>query len=225
MTQKIIAIGTLQDLIDIDKKDHKLKVIADLFVSAMTDWPTYNQTDISEFVSELKAYFGTPLTKDKISNKPINTSNQDVWRHEAGSSIIEMFKLADEFYSEQSFENILQDLFTYYENELLKVDFVADLKYFTTEEGGRATPTCSGYRPQVKFDFAEMQTSGQQTFVDKETVYPGDTVKAAIRIIGVDYFANCLTENMTFDLREASKIIGTGIITSILNDNLTQVAA
>ena len=46
----------------------------------------------------------------------------------------------------------------------------------TTEQGGRKTPAFSSYRPQVKFDFTEMQKSGQQTFIDKETVYPGDKV-------------------------------------------------
>jgi translation elongation factor EF-Tu-like GTPase len=59
-------------------------------------------------------------------------------------------------------------------------DFVATLIYRTTEEGGRRTPAKSGYRPQVKFDFVEMQTSGQQVFMDKEWVYPG-------LVIGLSY--------------------------------------
>jgi translation elongation factor EF-Tu-like GTPase len=49
-------------------------------------------------------------------------------------------------------------------------DFIALLKYRTSADGGRQTPAFSGYRPTIKFDFAEMQTSGQQTFIDKETV-------------------------------------------------------
>lgn len=51
-------------------------------------------------------------------------------------------------------------------------DFIAILYYKATNEGGRKTPVQYGYRPQVKFDFDEMQTSGQQTFIDKDIVYP-----------------------------------------------------
>jgi translation elongation factor EF-Tu-like GTPase len=46
------------------------------------------------------------------------------------------------------------------------------LTYKTTEQGGRKTATKNGYSPQVKFDFDEMQTSGQQTFIDRELVFP-----------------------------------------------------
>ena len=99
-------------------------------------------------------------------------------------------------------------------------DFIAVLTYKTALQGGRKTPTYSGYRSQVKFDFEEMQTSGQQTFIDKEIVYPGETVEARIKIISVDYFTNCLTEGIDFEFREGDKIIGTGKIKKILNDNL-----
>lgn len=100
------------------------------------------------------------------------------------------------------------------------IDFIAVLTYKTTHEGGRETPACSGYRPQVKFPFSEMQTSGQQTFIEKEWVYPGDTVKANIKILSVDLFAHCLDEGMDFEFREGSRIIGTGKIIEIVNEKL-----
>ena len=62
-------------------------------------------------------------------------------------------------------------------------DFTAKLYYKRTEEGGRKTAAKSGYRPQIKFAFSEMQTSGQQVFIDKEIVYPGESVIAEITII------------------------------------------
>ncbi|HVV56378.1 MAG TPA: hypothetical protein VHC47_13680 [Mucilaginibacter sp.] len=101
-----------------------------------------------------------------------------------------------------------------------KPDFVAELKYLRTEEGGRSTPARSGYRPQVKFAFSEMQTSGQQTFLDKKVAYPGDTVNAEISILSPQSFANMLNPGMTFEFREGHKIIGTGKIISILNESL-----
>lgn len=221
----LTTIDQLNSLVHIDKNDHKLKDIAQLFLNAATDWPTFNQTDISDFVKEFKQYYGSTLTKDKISSKPFDTLGDNIWRYEAGNSIVEMLDFSELFYDESNFDRTVQNILSFYEQQMQYVDFIADLKYLTTQEGGRTTPAFSGYRPQVKFDFAEMQTSGQQKFLDKETVYPGDTVKAAIKIISVEYFAHSLTEGLTFDFREGPKIIGLGVITSILNNNLKKVVS
>lgn len=102
----------------------------------------------------------------------------------------------------------------------IKPDFIARLQYYTSEQGGRKTPAGSGYRPQVKFDFTEMQTSGQQTFLDKDIVYPGDTVTAEIAVISPDFFKNKLSVGQRFDFREGSRIIGTGEIIEITNKAL-----
>lgn len=99
-------------------------------------------------------------------------------------------------------------------------DFIAILKYRTTEQGGRKTPAQSGYRPQVKFPFSEMQTSGQQTFIDREKVFPGDTVEAEIKLLSPHFFEGCLVEGMEFEFREGARVIGIGTIKSILNDEL-----
>jgi elongation factor Tu len=99
-------------------------------------------------------------------------------------------------------------------------DFIAVLKYATTEEGGRKTPAFSKYRPQVKFPFSEMQTSGQQTFIDKEVVYPGDTVTAEIILLLPEICKNRLEIGAEFEFREGLRVIGTGKITEILNKDL-----
>ena len=101
-------------------------------------------------------------------------------------------------------------------------DFISVLSYLKTEDGGRKTPATSGYRPQVKFEFDKMQTSGQQTFIDKKTVYPGDTVEAAIKILSTAHFHGRLKEGMAFEFREGPKLIGHGVIKYILNDKLKQ---
>lgn len=99
-------------------------------------------------------------------------------------------------------------------------DFIATLTYRSMEEGGRKSPAKSGYRPGIKFPFSDMQTSGQQTFVDREFVMPGETVDAEIKIVGVDYFASKLYVGLTFDFMEGDKIIGSGTIKEIVNDQL-----
>ncbi|MGZ3944720.1 MAG: EF-Tu C-terminal domain-related protein [Mucilaginibacter sp.] len=101
-----------------------------------------------------------------------------------------------------------------------KPDFIAELKYLTTDAGGRRTPVLSGYRPQVRFAFSEMQTSGQQKFLDKEVVYPGEIVNAEISILSPQFFEHMLYPGMSFEFREGSRIIGTGQIIKIINENL-----
>ena len=101
-----------------------------------------------------------------------------------------LYKLFDEENNELTGGEIEVSAYEYFHNNKYHIDkgeadFIATLTYLTTEQGGRQTPAFPGYRPQVKFDFSEMQTSGQQTFIDRKIVYPGDTVEAEIRKISV----------------------------------------
>ncbi|HTF27551.1 MAG TPA: hypothetical protein VK625_01835 [Flavitalea sp.] len=96
-------------------------------------------------------------------------------------------------------------------------DFIAELKYLSTEEGGRQTPAHSGIRPHVKFPFSNYLTSGQQTFIDMEWVKPRESVTAYIKIISIDIFQNSLTDGMEFEFIEGPKLTGTGKIISVIN--------
>ncbi|HYV93508.1 MAG TPA: hypothetical protein VE978_17170 [Chitinophagales bacterium] len=212
---------TLYRLVDLDTKVHKVKDLAVLFLKAMNDWPPFkNQDEIAGFVTELKNYFGSPLTVKNIANQIKALTEFNSWRDESGCYIEEMIEMSTAFCGESDFDKILMNILTYYGEEFSKVDFTAELKYRTTEEGGRKTPAHSGYRPQVKVDFTEMQTSGQQTFIDQEIVLPGETVKAKIKLLSPDFFVNSLTEGMTFEFREGSTVMGTGQILEIINDKL-----
>jgi hypothetical protein len=107
-----------------------------------------------------------------------------------------------------------------YEAELSKADFIATLTYKTTEQGGRKTPAKSGYRPQIKFNFEEMQTSGEQTFIEHKMVFPGNMVNAEIKLLSPEYFENKLHYGTKFEFREGETIIGTGKIIHIINEKL-----
>jgi translation elongation factor EF-Tu-like GTPase len=65
-----------------------------------------------------------------------------------------------------------------------------------------------------------MQTSGQQTYIDKNIACPGDTITAEISMLSTDIFNNKLKEGLTFEFREGDRIIGTGKILTILNKEL-----
>lgn len=118
INNKIETYSVLEDLVDLDLADHKLKDIAVLFLSAMNDWPTPNQYFIADFVKELKGYFGSPLSIEKIDGKKFDGRN--AWQVEAGSSIAEVIDMSTRFYSESNFDNILKNILDFYEQELGK---------------------------------------------------------------------------------------------------------
>ena len=98
----------LSKLVDIDNDDSNLKEITKLFLEAANDWPTPKQNIISEFVNELTHYFGSPLTKEKISKKIFYSFDNNAWQHESGSSILLMLELSEKLFNESNFDKILQ---------------------------------------------------------------------------------------------------------------------
>ena len=105
-----------------------------------------------------------------------------------------------------------------------KFDFIAELKYKTTEQNGRKTPANSGYRPHLKFDFTEMLTSGHQFFIGTNFVYPGETVLAQIAMNTTQHCEGKLEVGMEFKFCEGNIIIGIGKITEIINKSLEKAS-
>lgn len=112
MDFKTMTYSSLYHLVEIDTKDHKLKEISTLFLNAMKDWPTFQQKEIADFVKELKDYFGTPITIEKISEKVFDGKN--AWQMEAGSSIAELIDISIRFYSQPDFDKIVESILNYY---------------------------------------------------------------------------------------------------------------
>lgn len=219
MDQKITTYTTLWNLVEADENEHKLKDMAVLLLEAMNDWPRAGQNNIADFLNDLKDYFGQPLTIKTIRARKFD--EQNAWQLEAGAAIQELLVISDGCYDEQTdCAKAINHILNHYNEIFRTVDFIAELSYRTAAEGGRSTAAKSGYRPQVKFDFDEMQTSGQQLFIGRDFAFPGDTVEAKIKILAADYFAGCLAEGMTFEFREGPRVIGTGIIKQIINDKL-----
>lgn len=104
--------------------------------------------------------------------------------------------------------------------ETQKPDFIAELKFKTTEEGGHHTSANSGYRPTLKFAFSKNITSGQQTYIGQNSVKPGETVRAEIIILSPVFFENKLEKGMQFEVRDGSQIVAIGKLIEILNIDL-----
>ena len=111
-----MTIHELTDAVDRDKRNHLTKQLAELLLIAMNDWPTTNQIEIDDFVLELKDYFGTPLTIEKINTKPISLLELNTWKHEAGSSIVEMIDRSARFDNESDFDRIMMRILSYYDS-------------------------------------------------------------------------------------------------------------
>ena len=196
--------------------------IAELLLTSMNDWPTQNLTNIEEFINEVSGVFGTPITVAKLKSKKFNGLNS--WELESAASLIELLNLSKAELEITDLREMYTELLNYFEHAYSNTDFIAELKYKTTEDGGRSTPAFSKYRPQIKFEFEYMQTSGEQTFLNKEQVFPGESVTAKIRILGVELFKHRLETEMNFEFREGSRVIGTGKISEILNEELIKPA-
>jgi len=103
-------------------------------------------------------------------------------------------------------------------------DFIAELKYLSAENGGRKTAAKTGYRPQIKFGFTEKQTSGIQNFIGKDSVLPGEIVRAEIKVLSPHFFQNQLEIGMEFNFNEGAKIIGTGRVLEVVNQMLKRAS-
>ena len=80
-----MTIDNLIEAIDSDKEDSRIKEAAKLLLAAMNDWPTFNQSELTDFIREFKADFGDEFTINELEQQSTN----DNWKNEAQGSIIE----------------------------------------------------------------------------------------------------------------------------------------
>ena len=147
-------IQQLIDLVNNDPNDHPLKKMGFLFAAAMNDWPTQNQTNINEFIQELRCYFGTPITKDVILNKATSLSDEDAWRKESASSLLELLDLAETQYQEKNLEHLIQVIIKYYEQPPTIVDPIMLVGQFGVNDekldlSGYQYPSLDLFPPQL----------------------------------------------------------------------------
>ena len=89
----------------------------------------------------------------------------------------------------------------------------AMIKLLKTEEGGRTSYVCSGYRPN--FRFGDLYTDGALTFPDHQQVSPGDECEVRITFANPAYVRASLRVGACFDITEGPRKIGEGVILSI----------
>ncbi len=91
--------------------------------------------------------------------------------------------------------------------------FKASVYVLKKEEGGRHTPFGNKYRPQ--FYLRTMDCTGEITLPEGvDMVMPGDNVEIEVTLI----YRVALNEGLRFAIREGGRTVGSGQITSILED-------
>jgi len=90
-------------------------------------------------------------------------------------------------------------------------EFEAEVYVLSKEEGGRATPFFSGYRPQ--FYFRTTDVTGALTLLgDAEMCMPGDNVKLKVELIE----PIAMQEGARFAIREGGRTVGSGVVTKVI---------
>jgi translation elongation factor EF-Tu-like GTPase len=99
---------------------------------------------------------------------------------------------------------------------MLKPHFIALVNFNSEKEGGRKTPTSSGYRSHLKFSFHAEPILAEQHFTDAELVFSGDQVTSEITLISSIDFTGKIYSGLDFDFYEGEHLVGRGIVTKIL---------
>jgi elongation factor Tu len=93
-------------------------------------------------------------------------------------------------------------------------DIEAYITFLPTEDGGRASPMYSEYRPQ--FYYAGRDWDAVQTYPEVDMVHPGETVRAFLSFMSPQEHLGKVYTGMPFLIREGSRIVGYGSIIHIL---------
>jgi translation elongation factor EF-Tu-like GTPase len=94
-------------------------------------------------------------------------------------------------------------------------DVEAQIAFLRTEEGGRQSYVLSGYRPQFFYDGEDHVAI--QEFVDKEKVYPGETVTVRLHFLHPEVLYKRIRVGESFQIREGARVVAHGKITRILS--------
>ena len=90
-------------------------------------------------------------------------------------------------------------------------EFETEAYILSKDEGGRATPFFTGYKPQ--FYIRTSDVTGDVTLpAGTEMVMPGDTAKLTVKLI----VPVALEEKTNFAIREGGKTVGAGVVTKII---------
>jgi len=92
----------------------------------------------------------------------------------------------------------------------------AEIRFLSTDEGGRETPVKSGYRGQFHYKGEKAGWDAVQEFTGEEWVTPGETVTARLVFASEEPHSKRLAEGLSFQIQEGGKVVGLGVVKKVL---------
>ena len=110
----IISFEELYDKVEQDVSNNKIKTAAKALLTAINDWPIPNLSEPQKLLLALTNEIGLPLIHKRIENySKILIVNNDSWKMEAISSLLEMF----EYDSTKTLDEIINDITIHYKSK------------------------------------------------------------------------------------------------------------
>jgi len=113
---ELISNSELSDAIENDNSESRIKESAEILLTSIKDYPTFNLTEPIDFLNELKNELGSPLTYELIGNyeKKLTLDISDnAWKKEALSSLLEMFY----WDKTKTLDELIKDISTHYKSK------------------------------------------------------------------------------------------------------------
>lgn len=98
---------------------------------------------------------------------------------------------------------------------ILARDVEVELHFIATDRGGKSNPVRSGYRPQ--FFYRGQDWDAHHTYIDRDEVQPGESVRAYLTFLSPDLHVGHITEGMPFLIREGRLTVAYGRVLRIVD--------
>lgn len=211
-------VRVLESLVSLDKNTHELKRLATLLLNAFRDWPDDSIEDIRDFKNIVEEYFAGQITIERIKN--VEFDGQNAWHLETGKYLVELLERAERFLNITDFETVVNRIIKFYSEEFEKVDFVAKVKLFRTEDGEVKSFVPKGYKPFLKFQGNEKLVIGELHFEGKDSLYAGDEASCRIKLADLSGFDKYLSSGLKFEIRNANSVIGIGEVRTVVHTGI-----
>lgn len=94
-----------------------------------------------------------------------------------------------------------------------------EMRFLTTEEGGRHAPAGTKYRPQFYYESNPEGTDwdAQHEFIGTETVAPGETIQSYVCFMSPEKHVGLIKVGTEFKLREGHRVVAEGVVMELLD--------
>jgi translation elongation factor EF-Tu-like GTPase len=99
-------------------------------------------------------------------------------------------------------------------------DIEAEIRFLTAGEGGGPGPYCSRLNTTHDFGLGNSLSDAMHFFQGKDQVSPGEAVLSRLSFLDPEAQNGRLYVGFTFTVQEATRVIGHGRITKVLNKDL-----